>query len=147
MHCTTLRSCEGFTTKINIKDAFLVIEKQIHCKIPLQEVPLAPLSAFFDFNMHHPPGFTNFHTFLEFFFLNQKAPCKLHLYLVFWPRLKTSELTCIIGFYDYSCCYAFHIIIFTVLLTLHMFVAGKKNFSLIKSNHSLCIASNNTVKK
>ena len=60
----------------DLKDAFLVVEKQIICKIPLREVPLALLSAFFSFNMHYPQGCTNFYTFFECFFMGKKTPSK-----------------------------------------------------------------------
>ena len=64
----------------DVKDAFLVIEKQVHCKIPAQEIPLALVSAFFVFNMHYPPGCTNFYSFLECFFMSKQTPRKrVHL--------------------------------------------------------------------
>lgn len=58
------------------KDAFLVIEKRVFCKISLAEIPLALLAAFFSFNMHYPQGCTNFYTFFECFFMGKKTPNK-----------------------------------------------------------------------
>ena len=55
------------------KDAFLVIEKHVWCKVPLAEIPLALLAAFF---MHYPQGCTNFYTFFECFFMGKKTPNK-----------------------------------------------------------------------
>ena len=59
------------------KDAFLVIEKEIYSKVPLQEIPLALIAALFFFlNVHYPQMCSNFHTFFECFFMAKKTPSK-----------------------------------------------------------------------
>ena len=60
----------------DVKDAFLVAEKKIICKVPPIEVPLALLATFYTFNMHYPQGCTNFYTFFECLFLGRKIPYK-----------------------------------------------------------------------
>ena len=49
----------------DVKDAFLVIEKKIICKIPHADLPLALLAAFYVFNMHYPEGCNNIYFFLR----------------------------------------------------------------------------------
>lgn len=58
------------------KDAFLVVEKKPLCKVPLQQLPLALIAAFYSFNMHYPQGCTNFYTFFEWLVLGKKVPNK-----------------------------------------------------------------------
>ena len=38
----------------DVKDAFLVIEKNVICRIPHTDLPLTLLAAFYTFNMHYP---------------------------------------------------------------------------------------------
>ena len=60
----------------DMKDAFLVVENKVLCKIPLGEVALALISAFYVFNMHYPHGCYNFYTFIECMFMGKKTPSK-----------------------------------------------------------------------
>lgn len=48
----------------SIKDAYLVIEKQVLCKIPeMKEVVLILLASFYVFNFHYTNGFSNLFVF------------------------------------------------------------------------------------
>ena len=58
------------------KDAFLVIEKKPLCKVPLQQLPIALIAAFYAFHMHYPQGCTNLYTFFECLVLGKKVPNK-----------------------------------------------------------------------
>ncbi len=42
-----------------IKDCYLMVEKTILCKVEPTNVPLVLLAAFYVFNMHYMPGFSN----------------------------------------------------------------------------------------
>ncbi len=56
------------------RDAFLVVERHLLCKIALEEVPFALLSAFYTFNMEYTYSCNNFYSFLEYFFLGCNIP-------------------------------------------------------------------------
>ena len=58
----------------DVKDAFLVIEKKIICKIPHTDLPLALLAAFYVFNMHYPEGCNNIYSFFEAALMGKKHP-------------------------------------------------------------------------
>ena len=60
----------------DVKDAFLVIEKNVICRIPYTDLPLALLAAFYTFNMHYPEGCNNIYSFFEAALLGKKhSPC------------------------------------------------------------------------
>ena len=49
-----------------VKDAFLVIEKQIVCRIPdLTDLPAVLLAALYTFNLHYTEGCSNLYSFFE----------------------------------------------------------------------------------
>ena len=75
----------------DLKDAFLVIEKKVLCKVPLNELPLALLSAFFAFNMHQPQGLINFYSFFECVFLGKKIPHEKTRLSSFMARVQNFE--------------------------------------------------------
>ena len=52
------------------RDAFLVIEGQMLCKVPLLNIPYVLLCAFYSFNMQYTYSCNNFYSFLEYYFLN-----------------------------------------------------------------------------
>ena len=55
------------------KDAFLVIEKSIICKITnCKWIPLLLLASYYIFNIHYPTGLVNFYTFMECIILQFK---------------------------------------------------------------------------
>ena len=57
------------------RDAFLVAERQLFCKVAvIGEVPFALLSAFYTFNMEYTYSCNNFHSFLEHYFLGFNIP-------------------------------------------------------------------------
>ena len=60
--------------KNRIKDAFIVTESHLLCKVPVLELPFLLLATFYIFNMQYPSGCTNFYSFLEFFFLGIEPP-------------------------------------------------------------------------
>ena len=62
-----------------IKDCYLVVEKTILCKVESTNALLVLLAAFYVFNMHYTPGFSNLPTFLEVFLLDTKVPRKTRL--------------------------------------------------------------------
>ena len=68
--------------KKSIKDAYIVTEGQVLCKVPIAQVPFALLSAFYIFNMQYPSGCTNFYSFLEFIFLDLTPPKRSRLQLL-----------------------------------------------------------------
>ena len=61
------------------KDAYIAIEGQVLCKVPILELPFMLLSVFFIFNMQYPCGCTNFYSFLEFIFLEVTPPKRSRL--------------------------------------------------------------------
>lgn len=61
------------------KEAYLVVDRMILCKLKLANVPLALLAAFYVFNVHYTPGCSNFYTFLESYFLSLKPPKKARI--------------------------------------------------------------------
>ena len=76
------------------------------CKVPLAEIPLALLAAFFSFNMHYPQGCTNFYTFFECFFMGKKTPNKktrLASILAHIAKLSTSISLFSFNFVLYNC--------------------------------------------
>ena len=58
------------------KDAFLVIEKSVICKIKegCQWIPLILLASYYVFNIHYPVGVVNFYKFIECIVLQFKPP-------------------------------------------------------------------------
>ena len=58
----------------DVKDAFLVIEKKVICRIPHTDLPLALLAAFYAFNMHYPEGCNNIYSFFEAALLGKRHP-------------------------------------------------------------------------
>ena len=59
-----------------IKEAVLIVEKQVIATISAKEVPLVLLSAFYAYNMHYTEGCTNLYTFFEIIFFKHKKPAK-----------------------------------------------------------------------
>lgn len=51
-------------------EAFLVSEREVICKVPVGEIPLYLLSAFYSFNMQYPRGLTSLYTLLEILLFN-----------------------------------------------------------------------------
>ena len=70
-----------------VKEVFLVSEKEVLCKIPPQKSPLYLLAGFYVFNMKYPKGLVSLYTFLEIFLLN-KRPTKV-------PSIVSSVLSCL----------------------------------------------------
>ena len=61
----------------HVKDAFLVIEKAAFpTKVSPKDIIAVLFSSFFVFNVHYPPGCSNFYTMLEVLFLNKKVPAR-----------------------------------------------------------------------
>ena len=59
----------------NPKEAFLVVEKEVLCKIPnLSNVALALLATFYVFNMEYTRGTSNVFIFFEHYFMVITAP-------------------------------------------------------------------------
>ena len=57
------------------KEAFLVVEKEVLCKIPnISEAGLILLATFYVFNMKYTHGTTNVFIFLENYFMGMKVP-------------------------------------------------------------------------
>ena len=48
--------------------AYLVVEKEVLCKISKDEAVTALMSAFYVFNMQYTPGCSNLYSFFEVFF-------------------------------------------------------------------------------
>lgn len=64
-------------TIAQVKDAFLVIDKQILCKLPsMTEAVLILLACFYVFNKKHEEGFSNLFIFLEYSILGHSIPNK-----------------------------------------------------------------------
>ena len=61
------------------KDAFLCIEGQKLCELPLEEVPFILLCSFFVFNIQYTNSCTNLFSFLEYIFLELTLPKRTKL--------------------------------------------------------------------
>ena len=59
-------------------EAFLIIEKLPICKVPLGDLPLTLLAAFYTFNLHYPEGCSNLYSFFEKILLKIKHSGKKH---------------------------------------------------------------------
>jgi len=58
-----------------LKDAYLVIEKEVLCKLPtLTKVPLILLASFYVFNKTHTGPFTNLFVLLEYYIMGRSVP-------------------------------------------------------------------------
>jgi len=57
-----------------IKEASLVVQKQIITKFEPKNIVTVLLSAYYVYHMHYPDGCSNFYTTLEVLLLNQKKP-------------------------------------------------------------------------
>lgn len=55
-------------------DTFLAVDRLILCKIKVAHAPLALLAAFYVYNIHYTPGYSNFFQLLECYFLDAKMP-------------------------------------------------------------------------
>ncbi len=56
----------------SVCDAYLVLEKQIVCKLPPDELPPAILAVLYVFNVHYPDGCSNLYSFFESALLQKK---------------------------------------------------------------------------
>jgi len=56
------------------KEAYLTIEREILCKVPIKEIPMILLASFYVFDMKFTQGLTNVFMFLEHYFLGFKVP-------------------------------------------------------------------------
>ncbi len=65
--CVVIKEVTG-----SVCDAYLVLEKQIVCKLPPDELPLGLLAAFYVFNVHYPDGCSNLYSFFESALLQKK---------------------------------------------------------------------------
>ena len=60
---------------VSIKDMYLVIQKQVLCKIPeIKDVVLILLASFYVFNMHYTSGFSNLFMVLEHYIMGRTIP-------------------------------------------------------------------------
>ena len=70
---------------VSIKDAYLVVQKQVLCKIPeMKDVVLILLASFYVFNMHYTSGFSNLFMVLESYIMGRSIPknkTKVHNFL------------------------------------------------------------------
>ena len=68
-----------------VKDAYLVIQKEVLYKIPeMNEVVLILLASFYVFNMHYTKGFSNLFMYLEYHIMGRPVPrdkTKVHNFL------------------------------------------------------------------
>lgn len=60
----------GQLSKIN--ETFLVVEKQVICKVKPVLCPLMLLAAYYSYNMSYPTGLKTLYTFLEYVILDIK---------------------------------------------------------------------------
>ena len=58
----------------NPKDAYIAVDSEVLCQVPLDIIPFILLCAFYVFNIHYTPGCTNLFSFLEFYFLEVTPP-------------------------------------------------------------------------
>ena len=69
----------------SIKDAYLVVQKQVVCKIPrIKEAILILLASFYIFNMNYTRGFSNLFMVLECYIMGRAIPSdktKVHNFL------------------------------------------------------------------
>ena len=65
-------------TYTKFKDAYLVCEKIVLCKIT-QDLPIILFAAYYVFNMQYCSGCTNFYSFFEVLFLAIKPPKRTRL--------------------------------------------------------------------
>lgn len=56
------------------KEAYLAIEKEVICCVPINEIPLILLASFYVFDMKYTQGVSNVFLFLENYFLGFKVP-------------------------------------------------------------------------
>ena len=61
-------------TLTDFRDAYLVIEKDVICKVPIEEILMILLASYYVFDMKYPQGLTNLYMFLENYFLGFKVP-------------------------------------------------------------------------
>lgn len=60
-----------------VKDAFLVVEKEVLCKLPsMTEAVLILLASFYVFNKRHEGVFSNLFIFLEYSIMGHSIPKK-----------------------------------------------------------------------
>ena len=70
-----------------VREVFLVSEKEVLCKIEPQKSPLFLFAAFYAFNMQYPKGLVSLYTFLEIVLFNRR-PNKV-------PSIVSSVLSCL----------------------------------------------------
>ena len=70
---------------VSIKDTYLVVQKQVFCKIPkIKDVVLALLASFYVLNLHYTSGFSNLFMFLENYIIGRRIPkCKTKVHNFF----------------------------------------------------------------
>ena len=60
---------------VSIKDTYLVVQKQVLCKIPkTKDVVLVLLASFYVLNLHYTSGFSNLFMFLENYIMGRSIP-------------------------------------------------------------------------
>lgn len=57
--------------------ALLVVEEEIVTTCPKEEIPIALLAAYFNFNISYPKGSSHFYSILEILLLD-RVPVKVH---------------------------------------------------------------------
>lgn len=69
----------------SIKDAYVLVQKQVVCRIPkMKEAVLILLASFYVFNMNYTKGFSNLFMFLECYIMGRAIPSdktKVHNFL------------------------------------------------------------------
>ena len=60
-------------------EAILVAERELLCKVPIQDIGLLLLSTFYVFDMQYTPGLINFYTFIETILLAKKYQDKTRI--------------------------------------------------------------------
>ncbi len=66
----------------NSIQAFLVTDRELITQVPLLDIPIVLMSAYFTYNICYPKGCTNFYAFMEVVILNSAAsvsPAVKHL--------------------------------------------------------------------
>ena len=70
---------QGRMAESGAKAAYLVVEKQILCKIDACNIPITLLAAYYAFNICYCHGCTNVYSFFEVLFLDASPPKRTRL--------------------------------------------------------------------